>query len=70
MKTGAEIRAGLCCMKKTTRWTRGSVKPMAASRKKTEEKKKRQKKQAVGYGKASLVQREVSAEQADGGIAV
>ena len=57
-------------MKKTTRWTRGSVKPMAASRKKTEEKKKRQKKQAVGYGKASLVQREVSAEQADGGIAV
>ena len=55
-------------MKKTTRWTRGSVKPMAASRKKTEEKKKRQKKQAVGYGKASLVQREVSAESADGGI--
>ena len=56
-------------MKKTMRWTRGSVKPMAASRKKTEEKINHQKKQAVGYGKASLVQREVSAEQADGGIA-
>ena len=56
-------------MKKTTRWTRGSVKPMAASRKKMEKMLNHQKKQAVGYGKASLVQREVSAEQADGGIA-
>ena len=41
---------------------------MAASRKETEEKIKFQKKQAVGIGKASLVQREVSAEQADGVI--
>ena len=41
---------------------------MAASRKETEEKIKFQKKRAVGIRKASLVQREVSAEQADGGI--
>ena len=48
--------------------TPNTKKPMAASRKETEEKIKFQKKQAVGIGKASLVQREVSAEEADGGI--
>ena len=62
------LSAGAFCIKKTTRYTSGSKEPMAASRKETEEKIKFQKKQAVGIGKASLVQREVSAEQADGGI--